>query len=198
MNKLKTKNNSFISKTGVINIEAKLRGKSYQFHSKPGVFSKNRIDRGTQLLTETMVIDDDDVVLDLGCGYGVIGIVAADLAPNGKVYLVDSDIRAVNLAKENVKLNNVRNAEVLITDCLEAVREVKFDKIVTYPPTHSGDEVIEEFIRGSKLGLKFGGTLFVVTLSRLAPYFKRKIENIFENVAIAKHSKTHTVFQARK
>ena len=93
-------------------IHAYLRGRPFQFLTAAGIFSKKRIDLGTRVLIEHMVLPDKGNVLDVGCGYGAIGIAAAVLNPNLHVVMVDVNERAVRLAKRNIKINNVSNAEV--------------------------------------------------------------------------------------
>lgn len=85
-----------------------LRGENYVFETKTGLFSKDRIDDGTKLLIEKMQINPTDTILDLGCGWGPIGIVVTKLANKGKVYMVDIDIRAIKYSQLNAELNNVK------------------------------------------------------------------------------------------
>ncbi|MBC7131151.1 methyltransferase, partial [Candidatus Bathyarchaeota archaeon] len=86
-------------------IRTYLRGKPFKFITASGVFSKKRVDLGTKLLIESMVLPEEGLVLDVGCGYGAIGIAAAAFNPKLHVVMVDVNERAVKLAKMNVKLN---------------------------------------------------------------------------------------------
>lgn len=158
-----------------------LRNKDYIFETKTGLFSKNEVDPGTTMLIEKMEINPTDTVLDLGCGFGSIGIVAANLAIRGKVYMVDVDIRAIKYSKINAKLNGVKNVEILASDGFEKLADLQFDKIVSHPPTHAGNETLVEFIEGSKKHLKPGGLLYFVTEKRVKPFIKREFERVFEN-----------------
>ena len=123
-------------------IEETLRGQHYRFVTDAGVFSGRRVDRGSRLLIKTMQIDDGEIVLDLGCGYGAIGIAAAALTPHGKVYLVDPNQRAVDLAKENLELNGIENAEVRAGEACQPVADLIFDVILTNPPIRAGRRVL--------------------------------------------------------
>ena len=106
----------------VFHFTAVLRGKEYVFQTDAGVFSRREIDRGTQLLIESLLCKEGDVVLDLGCGYGPIGIAAGDLVgPKGHVYLVDMNERAVELASENLKANQA-NGTALVSDGFRSCR----------------------------------------------------------------------------
>src|SRR5688572_1370612 len=99
--------------------------------AQPGVFSADAIDPGTRLLIETMRVSPTARVLDLGCGYGAIGIVAAKLAIRGHATLVDSDIRATRLAERNVQLNGLANADVVLGDGVHDLPpKVKYDLVV--------------------------------------------------------------------
>src|SRR5439155_19768777 len=105
----------------------------FTFITAPDVFSYGELDEGTRLLLETVEVRPTDRVVDLGCGYGAIGIVAASLAPDRRVVLVDTDARAVALAQRNVVLNNVPNAVAVVTDGLAAT-PAPFDLIPSTPP----------------------------------------------------------------
>ncbi len=111
-------------------IKTRLKGERFEFLTSSGVFSKRDIDKGTRLLIENMVINDGDCVLDIGCGYGPIGIVAAK-NPKTKVLLTEINKRAVKLTKENVKLNDVNtNAAVRQGSLYEPVEHEKFNAII--------------------------------------------------------------------
>jgi 16S RNA G1207 methylase RsmC len=104
----------------------------------PGVFSSEHVDEGTRLLAENMVIMSDWDILDMGCGYGVLGIVAAKLAPKGKVVMVDINKLAVKLAMMNTRINGVSNAEVRWGDLYNAVAGERFNTVISNPPITAG------------------------------------------------------------
>ena len=99
-----------------------LRGQNLRFRSTWGLFSPEGIDEGTRLLIEELEISEDATSLDLGCGYGVIGLVMAKLAPQGRVHMVDKDFVAVEYAKKNAEANGVKNAEVYLSNGFSHVR----------------------------------------------------------------------------
>ena len=182
----------------VVEIKAKLRGKAFLFRTKPGVFAKNDIDQGSTLLIETMEIKPGDAILDLGCGYGPIGIVAADLATQGKAVLIDANIRAVRLAEENIKINLMANAKALLSDGLEAVANQQFAVVLSNPPASSGIEIFAEFCQGAFDCLKPGGKLYFVTQGRLKEAVKRVFEKVFGNYEIAGRNAKYLVSLAIK
>jgi 16S rRNA (guanine1207-N2)-methyltransferase len=139
-----------------------LRGFALRLLTEAGVFSRERIDRGTRLLIDHFEVCATDRVLDLGCGYGVVGIVAALLAPEGSATLVDINRRAVELARQNVALNNISNAEVLCGDGFAPVRDRTFDLIALNPPIRAGLAVVHRLIAESRDHLAQAGRFYLV------------------------------------
>lgn len=175
-----------------------LRGQNYIFETKTGLFSRDRVDDGTKLLIEKMQIKPTDAVLDLGCGWGSIGIVAARLANQGKVYMVDTDIRAIKYSQLNSQLNNVKNIEIGLSDGFENLKEINFDVICSNPPSHSSNETLIEFIEGSKKHLKNKGKLYLVVEKRISSLIKRELERVFSNYEVESLSLKHILFLASK
>src|SRR5256886_4247063 len=99
------------SKRRPAQISVTIRGHPFTFHTDSGVFSRDELDRGTELLLEAVDLGPCETILDLGCGYGVIGIVAARLTEGGHVILTDVNERAAALARTNLAANGIRNAE---------------------------------------------------------------------------------------
>ncbi len=143
-------------------IQTTIRNFNITLYSSSGVFSARRIDPGTLLLAETMIIKDGWRILDLGCGYGVLGILAAKLAPNGLVYMVDINKQAVRLAKLNAKLNNVSNVRVLWGDLYKPVKNEIFNTIISNPPQAAGLDILRIIIRDSLKHLDRRGLLQIV------------------------------------
>ena len=127
-------------------IKATLRGKSLAFLTSSSVFSKKRIDAGTHLLIEEMVLPEAGTVLDVGCGYGAVGIAAATFNPKLRVVMTDVNQRAVQLARRNLEINKVLNAEVRHGYLYEPVKDLVFDCIVTNPPVSAGIETVKAMI----------------------------------------------------
>jgi 16S rRNA (guanine1207-N2)-methyltransferase len=174
-----------------------LRGFDLRFETQVGVFSHGELDTGTRQLIEAMRISPTAHVLDLGCGYGAIGVVAAKLAIRGHVTLIDSDIRATRLAERNLKLNDVENAEVVLGDGFRDLPpKARYDVIVSNPPTHSGREVLDEMVAGAYKALKPRGQLYLV-INRLLS-LRREVEQVFGNSTTAAREKGFVVIRAVK
>lgn len=158
-----------------------IRGHEVKFKTKPGIFAKHGLDGGTRLLIEKMEVKDETVVADLGSGSGVLGFIASKLNPNGHVHLLDDHLRSVELAKENVQLNNLKNVEVYLSDLFSAVSERTYHQILSNPPQQLGNEFLEELIDESFKHLKPGGSLWLVVKNNIKPVVERIMKSIFKN-----------------
>ncbi len=177
----------------------RLRGMAFRFVTDAGVFSKERVDYGSELLINSMRVNEDDIVLDLGCGYGPIGIVAAVLASRGRVYLVDVNERAVELAERNLKLNGITNAEVRQGEGFEPVKGIPFTLVLTNPPIRAGKAVVYGLLEDAHRHLVPGGRLEVVVRTKQgAKTMKRKIEEIFGNADEIEKGGGYRVIEAVK
>lgn len=142
-----------------------IRGIGFEFVTDSGVFSHRHLDNGTRLLIESMILPTKGKFLDMGCGYGPIGIAAAKLHPKLHVVMTDLNNRATELAVENTKRNNV-NVQVFQGNLYEPVEPNIFDTIVSNPPISAGMEaVVEPLIFDSLSHLKQGGLLQLVVQS---------------------------------
>ncbi|CAM3088712.1 class I SAM-dependent methyltransferase [Paenibacillus sediminis] len=180
-------------------LEAKLRGKTFRFISDAGVFSKSGIDFGSRVLIEAMDIPKDASVLDVGCGYGPIGLTAATLATEGHVTMIDVNARAVDLAKENARLNNLTNVTVVESDLFIAVEGQVFDVILTNPPIRAGKETVHSIFEQAYAHLKSGGALWIVIQKKQgAPSAKAKLESLFPKVEEVTKDKGYRIYKAQK
>lgn len=162
---------------------AALRGRRFRFVAESGVFSSARLDRGTALLIDALDVQPADIVLDLGCGWGAIGLAAAALAPNGHAYLVDPNARAVSLARENAARNGLANVTVLQGEGTEPVRGISFDIVATNPPIRAGNRVVFSMIQQARDCLKPGGRFYLVARTKQgAKTLSQKICQVFGNV----------------
>ena len=172
---------------------AKLRGLDFHFNSTWGLFSPRSVDGGTHLLVNQIEINEGDACLDMGCGYGVVGIVMAGLSKTGSVYMVDKDFVAIKYSEVNVKQNHVTNCEVIMSNAFSHVPQLRFDVIASNLPANVGKELLKIILVESKDHLKPSGKLYVVTISGLREYIKRQFSEIFGNYQKIKQGKTHTV-----
>lgn len=179
-------------------IAVNLRGFDLKFKTKPGVFSKQGIDAGTMLLLDNIEVEDGTVVADLGCGTGVIGIVAAKLNKRGHVHLLDDHLRVTELAKENVELNNLKNAEVHLSDLFSAVGDRTYHQIFSNPPQHLGNEFLDELVRECYKHLKSKGKVYWVIQKHLKPFVLKLLEKHFKNAEVIAKGREHMVIMAEK
>ncbi|ASK61666.1 16S rRNA methyltransferase [Virgibacillus phasianinus] len=176
----------------------RLREKEYTFTSDYGVFSKNEIDYGSRLLitklTEPKVSGD---VLDLGCGYGPIGIAIANAYPDRRVVLADVNERALQLAEQNAMQNWVKNVQCISSDRFSNLTEYTFAAIVTNPPIRAGKKVVHAMIEESKSALKKNGELWVVIQKKQgAPSAKEKLMDVFGNAEVVARDKGYFLLKA--
>src|SRR5436309_14339561 len=143
-------------------IRFEVRGHAFTFRTDAGVFSREEIDRGTVLLLAALEVGPCELILDLGCGYGALGIVAARLSEGGHVILTDVNERADALARTNVAANEIANAEVRLGDLYEPVRDMAFDHIVCNPPIRAGRVVVDRIVTEAPMHLLDGGKLWLV------------------------------------
>ncbi|WP_027092010.1 class I SAM-dependent methyltransferase [Cohnella thermotolerans] len=171
-------------------IEAELRGYRFRLTSDAGVFSRDGVDYGSRVLIGMMEFAEDAEVLDLGCGYGPIGLAAARLAPRGHVTMLDINERAVALARENAAANGIVNATVKQSDLYEAVAGRRFDVILSNPPIRAGKAVVHRILSEARDHLRPGGALWIVIQNKQgAPSAKAKLQEVFGEDAVAEIGK---------
>lgn len=141
-------------------IDFNIRDVKLQFMTDAGVFSKRGVDYGSQVMIKT-IPEINGKVLDLGCGYGAIGITIAKLNPLCKVTMIDINERAVELTEKNISLNKVENGECFQSDAFENVKGM-FDVILCNPPIRTGKKVIYPMFENSFKYLNSGGSIYIV------------------------------------
>ena len=163
-------------------VRTSLCGKPFEFLTASSVFSKRKVDCGTRLLIESMILPKTGYILDLGCGYGVVGISVAKFNPKLHVVMTDVNARAVRLAKKNLSLNRVFDAEVRYGFFYEPVEDLKFNSVLSNPPVSAGMETVKAIVTGapkvmapdasfqmvirSKIGAKILPALFTETFGK--------------------------------
>ena len=148
-------------------VRTSLCGRSFEFLTASSVFSKRRVDIGTRLLIESMILPKTGCILDIGCGYGAVGIAVAKLNPKLRVIMTDVNVRAVRLAKKNVALNKVANAEVRYGHLYEPVDGSIFDCVLSNPPVSAGMETVKAIISQAPQVMANKGTFQMVIRSKI-------------------------------
>lgn len=176
-------------------IELNIKNEDLVFESNENVFSPKGIDTGTLSMLSEVEFHNDDKVLDLGCGYGVVGILAAKKVGEDNVTMVDINEDAVKQSKINAKLNKVDNVHILKSNGVEDVKTDNFSLILSNPPYHEDFKVPKEFIEKGFKKLKLGGKMYMVTKRK--EWYKRKLISVFGGVKI-KEIEGYYVFMAEK
>jgi 16S rRNA (guanine1207-N2)-methyltransferase len=180
-------------------IRANLRGASFEFLTASGVFSRKRIDLGTRVLIESMSLPEGGYVLDIGCGYGAVGIAAAASDPNLRVIMVDVNERAVWLARQNIEINRVDNAEVRRGYLYDPVKNLMFNCVLSNPPVSAGMETVKAMIAEAPAYMVNGASFQMVVRSRVGGKRLQKIfEEAFGNVAVLARKSGYRVLIAEK
>lgn len=159
-----------------------LRGVTVEFETAPGLFSESEVDKGTKLLIEVAEVPEEGLILDMGCGYGAIGITLAKAYPKLKVYMVDINKVAVELAKLNAKRNGVSDRVIVLHgDLYEPVKNMKFNAILSNPPLAAGMKVIETIVTEAPRHLCREGSLQLVLKKghqAIASLMKKTFDNV--------------------
>ncbi len=172
-----------VSELKLNKVKNEILGKEFSLISASGIFSKDRLDRATKLLVETIIneIEVKGKVLDIGCGNGVIGISLKKFFPGVEVVFSDINLRAVSITKKNLILNSIK-AKVIHSDLFEKVKG-KFDLIISNPPMSAGRKICFSLIEQSKEHLEEGGKLILVARhNKGGKILEEKMEEVFGNV----------------
>lgn len=154
-----TNDNSIPSK--LVKTRAVVLNNSFIFYTDNGVFSKDGLDFGSRLLLENIPLTEiGESLLDVGCGYGVFGIILNKIL-GVKVTMCDVNRRALHLAEKNIKENKCSDCSVIESSCYQNINS-KYSTIITNPPIRAGKEVVYEILEGAKDYLLPGGRLFFV------------------------------------
>jgi len=177
-----------------------LKNKSFRFKTDNGVFSKREVDFGSRLLIESFEMPNvEGLLLDVGCGYGPIGLSLAKYYQDRMIHMVDVNERAIELAKENAELNQIQNVRIYESDRLLNVKENTFAAILTNPPIRAGKITVHDIFEQSFNHLVSKGELWVVIQKKQgAPSAIEKLNNLFNHVETIDKSKGYFVIRAQK
>ncbi len=180
-----------------IRFSAHLRAHHYQFRSTWGLFSPKGIDEGSQLLLDHLEIRRDERAVDLGCGYGPLGLVIAREAPEGYCALVDKDFVAVEYSRINAELNGIPNTETFLSNGFSHVDQRPLSLVVSNLPAKTGKELYYLYFYDALSRLEPGGRFYVVVINGLRKFIARAFTEVFGNHKKLKQGKTYTVAVAR-
>ncbi|HIM54382.1 MAG TPA: class I SAM-dependent methyltransferase [Gammaproteobacteria bacterium] len=182
-----------------LSIQTTLLGHDLTLKTRWGVFSPRAIDEGTLLLMKYLDINECDKCLDLGCGYGPIGLSVAKSCPQGEVHMVDKDFVAVDLSNNNAKLNHIENAKAYLSDAFLSVnKDNYFDQIISNVPAKVGREQLSIILYDAYDALKPGGKITFVTINGLRHFIKDNFKSVFGNYKKLKQGQKYTISQAIK
>ena len=177
-------------------LNVSLLGQSFHFYTDAGVFSKKMVDYGSQVLLNALDLERGKNLLDVGCGYGPLGISLAKVQ-GVQSTMIDINSRAIDLAKKNAERNGVV-AHIFQSNIYENVSE-KFDYIISNPPIRAGKKVVHKIIEGAFDHLNQGGSLTIVIQKKQgAPSAKVKMENVFGNAEIIRKDKGYYILRSEK
>lgn len=190
------------SEKEIYKFDWKIGKEDFTFYTSNSVFSKKGMDFGSMLLIETILRENENFtgsILDLGCGYGPLGIIAAKKMKSSHVTMCDVNERALELALINAKENKIADRiKVIASSAFENIKD-KYDIIMTNPPIRAGKEVVFSFYEGAYEHLSPAGKLYVVIQKKQgAASSKEKIESLFGNCEIADKKSGYFIFRTIK
>lgn len=174
-------------------------GKPFDFTTTWGIFSPEKLDDGSLMLLDYVDFQSDDDSIDLGCGYGVLGMTAARECPNGKHTLIDKDFVAVDYARRNCQKNGLTNVDVHLSNGFNEVDPTKdFSLVMSNLPAKVGKEQHYLYLLDAHAKMREGGRFYVVTINGLRQFMKRAFTEVFGNSDKVKQGKTYTITMAVK
>ena len=189
------------SKNDFFEISQKFLDKVYYFNSCDDIFSKNEVDYGTYVLVNTVIKTQNlsGKVLDVGCGYGVIGIVLADNFSNANFYMCDINGTAVELSKQNATKNKISNIKQIVKSNVYENIEDTFDYIISNPPIKVGKEVLMQFLMGGYEKLNENGKLIFVIKKKFGEKtLRKKLAEKFSSVEVIEKDNGYYIIMAEK
>jgi 16S rRNA (guanine1207-N2)-methyltransferase len=157
-------------------------GQAFSFETHPALFSPRAVDAGTLAMLHCIDFREGARVVDLGCGYGVVGLVAARFVGGGNVVLLDCDDTAIAISHKNAYINGVSGVRILKSDGFSALDDTGYDLILCNPPYHADFSVAKTFIEKGFNRLAVGGWLVMVTKRR--EWYERKLAAVFGGVRV--------------
>jgi len=176
-------------------IKEQVQGIELVLQTNEEVFSPTAVDRGTKAMLSFVEFKSEDKVLDLGCGCGVVGILAAKQIGADKVVMCDVSQNAVQLSGQNAELNGVGGVIIRQSDGLKEISERDFTLILSNPPYHTDFAVAKGFIEDGFKKLSIGGKMIMVT--KRLDWYRNKLSSVFGGVTV-KEKDGYYIFIAEK
>ncbi|MBI5971610.1 class I SAM-dependent methyltransferase [Staphylococcus caledonicus] len=168
-----------------------------------GVFSKGKVDFGSDTLVQTFLNEHppgpSKNIVDVGCGYGPIGLMIAKVSPHHQITMIDVNQRALSLAEKNKKANRIENVSIRESDGLSQLEDNYYDFVLTNPPIRAGKDVVHRIFEEAYQKLKLNGELYVVIQKKQGmPSAKKKMEEIFNHVEVVNKNKGYYILKSLK
>lgn len=176
-------------------VNFKINNTNLEFKTSEEVFSPSNIDKGTLAMIKQVQFHENDRLLDLGCGYGFVGIYASTLLNPDNITMCDINESAVELSKYNAEHNGLNNIHILKSNGLNNIDEDNFSLILSNPPYHEDFSVPKEFIEDGYKKLSLGGRMYMVTKRK--DWYKNKLISVFGGVKISE-ADGYYIFMAEK
>lgn len=176
-----------------------LRNIPLSFTTDLGVFSRDKVDFGSQLLIESFIEPKiPGKILDLGCGYGPVGIAIAKSFPKRQIVMSDINERAVELARHNATINSINNVHIIASDRFNNIKDT-FAAILLNPPIRAGKKIVHQLFTESYRSLKVNGEFWVVIQKKQgAPSAEEKLSELFNHVELVTRKKGYHIYQMKK
>lgn len=182
-----------------IHFKQDVLGRPFEFYTTWGIFSPEKLDDGSLMLLDYIDFKSDDTSIDLGCGYGVLGMTAARECPNGQHLLIDKDFVAVEYARLNCQKNQLTNTHVQLSNGFNQVdNNLTFSLVMSNLPAKVGKEQHYLYLLDAYQRMTAGGRFYVVTINGLRQFMKRAFTEVFGNAEKVKQGKTYTITMATK
>lgn len=178
-------------------LHCELLGSPFNLHTTWGLFSPRSIDEGTLLLLDHLEVATDEVALDLGCGYGPLGLAIARQASRGRVHLIDRDFIAVDYTRANAERNAIDNVEIYLSNSFSAVAaDLPLSLVVSNLPAKVGNELFYLTFHDAHARMQPGARIVVVTINGLRSFIKRAFTDVFGNYSKLKQGRSYTISMA--
>lgn len=186
-------------KSNIQTIKYYFKKNTLLFDTDNGVFSKSGIDYGSNVLLQTLPdLSGKNTLLDVGCGYGTMGLTIAKKYSDLKVDMVDVNLRAIELSKNNALKNDIHNVDIYESSCYQNVDKV-YDVIISNPPIRAGKKIVFEILSGAYEHLVEGGELWIVIQKKQGAESSLKhLKTLFENVEVVNKDGGYWIIKSRK